>query len=273
MTRTLLVVPTGHGVGLTATCLGLVEALQQHGVNVGFYKPLGQPSMVGRRDRSTALVRLMTALRPPEPIPAEEVERRLSERAIEQLLEDVVAAGEPVMGQHDVVVVEGLVPGSGLVYSGRLNLALAKGLDADVLLVGRPRGRATSTISPRRWAIAARNYRAGEHDRVVGAIVNRVPDTSAPAVELLRAALAKQGLNLVGAVPFREELTWPRLRDIVAGLDVQVLNAGDQDRRVKDVIIAAQAVPGLLPLLARGPAGHRARRPARRDPVACVSPR
>jgi phosphate acetyltransferase len=251
MTRTLLVVPTGHGVGLTATCLGLVEALQQHGVNVGFYKPLGQPSMAGRRDHSTALVRLMTTLRPPEPIPAEEVERRLSESAIEQLLEDVVAAGEAVIGQYDVVVVEGLVPGSGLVYSGQLNLALAKGLDADVLLVGAPADADIGHLAET-MGIAARNYRAGEHDRVVGAIVNRVPDTSPPAVELLRTALAKQGVNLVGAVPFREDLNWPRLRDIVAALDVQVLNAGDQDRRVKDVIIAAQAVPGLLPLLQEG---------------------
>ena len=31
-----------------------------------------------------------------------------------------------------------------------------------------------------------------------------------------------------------------------------MLNAGDQDRRVKDVIVAAQAVPGLLPLLEEG---------------------
>ena len=47
MTRTLLVVPTGHGVGTTATCLGLVNALQQRGVDVGFYKPLGQPRARG----------------------------------------------------------------------------------------------------------------------------------------------------------------------------------------------------------------------------------
>ncbi|MEO7285531.1 MAG: AAA family ATPase [Jatrophihabitantaceae bacterium] len=55
MSRTILVAPTGHGVGTTATCLGLVNALQQHGVNVGFYKPLGQPRAPGTGpDRSTA---------------------------------------------------------------------------------------------------------------------------------------------------------------------------------------------------------------------------
>ena len=59
-------------------------------------------------------------------------------------------------------------------------------------------------------------------------------------------------MTLVGAVPYRAELTWPRVRDLVAGLDVTILNEGESDRRVKDVIIAAQAVPGILPLLQEG---------------------
>ena len=252
MTRTLLVAPTGHGVGLTAVCLGLVHALQQQGVDVGFYKPLSQPRPDGAAvDRSTALVRLTSSLHPPEPIAADEVQSRLSQNALDQLMEDVVAAGEPVVSSHDVVVVEGLVPGSGLVYSGRANLALAKALDADVLLVGAMTGADIDSLAET-MAIAARTYRAGEHDRVVGAVANRLPDVTVPTVQQLRTALAGRGIALVGAVPFRKELGWPRLRDIVAGLDVRVLNEGEPDRRVKDVIVAAQAVPGLLPLLEEG---------------------
>ena len=163
------------------------------------------------------------------------------------------------------MVVEGLVPGSGLVYSGRANLALAKALDADVLLVGAMTGADIDGLAET-MAIAARTYRAGEHDRVVGAVANRLPDVTVPTVQQLRTALAGRGIALVGAVPFRKELGWPRLRDIVADLDVRVLNEGEPDRRVKDVIVAAQAVPGLLPLLAGGPPRHRAGRPARGDP-------
>ena len=60
MTRTLLVAPTGHGVGLTAVCLGLLQGLEQQGVKVGFYKPLAQPGTHGSGvDHSTALVRLI----------------------------------------------------------------------------------------------------------------------------------------------------------------------------------------------------------------------
>ena len=252
MTRIVLVVPTGHGVGLTATCLGLVEALQQQAVNVGFYKPLAQPGPAGPvTDRSTGLVRLTTALRPPEPIAAHEVERRLGDGALDSLMEDVLGAAEPLLREHDVLVVEGLVPGSGLVYSGRVNLLLAKALDADVLLVGAPADADMDHLAET-MAIAARSYRAGEHDRVVGAVVNRLAGAGPATVERLRVALGQRGIALVAAVAYREALTWPRLRDIVAGLDVTVLNTGDHDRRVKGVIVAAQAVPGVLPLMEEG---------------------
>jgi phosphate acetyltransferase len=252
MTRTLLLAPTGHGVGLTATCLGLVHALRQRGVDVGFYKPLSQPRAPAHgRDRSTALIRLTTTLQPPEPIAAEVVQRRLSENALDQLMEDVVEASEPLVSGHEVVVVEGLVPGSELVYSGRVNLALAKALDADVLLVGAPSDAGLESLAET-VAIAARPYRAGERDRVSGALVNRLHDVSPGAVHDVRAALARQDIALVGAVPYRAELTWPRLRDIVGGLEVRVLNQGDPARRVKEVVVAAQAVPGLLPLLREG---------------------
>jgi phosphate acetyltransferase len=251
VTRIVLVAPTGHGVGLTATCLGLVGALQERGVDVGFFKPLAQPR--ARRDGvdgSTALIRLTSALRPPEPIPAALVERRLSENAVDSLMEEVVAAAEPIIAAHDVVIVEGLVPGPGLVYAGRLNVALSKALDADVLLVGAADKSAEHVREG--MAIAARTYGGGQRNRVVGAVVNRVPAADAAAIDGLRAALAEQGLLLVGAVPYRTELTWPRVRDIVAGLDTTILNEGQMDRRVKDVIIGAQAVPGILPLLCEG---------------------
>ena len=253
MTRTLLVVPTGHGVGLTTSCLGLVRALDQLGVDVGFFKPLAQPELGGAGpERSTALVRLVSSLHPPDPIPAGVVESRLSDGAIDSLMEDVVAASEDVVRAHDVVIVEGLVPSSRLVYSGRVNLALAKALDADVLLVGAPAADEDPERIAETMAIASDTYRVGENARVVGAVVNRLADIRPDRVNSLRAALRRRGIPLVGAVPFREELTWLRVGDLAASLNLGVINEGDPARRVKDVIVAAQAVPGLLPLLQEG---------------------
>src|SRR4051812_10588538 len=161
MTRIVLVVPTAPGSGLTTTCLGLVSALQQHGVSVGFHKPLAQPRAGGGEDRSTALIRLTSALHPADPIPTEEVERRLSENALESLMEQVIAAAESVVADHDVVVVEGLATGPGLSYAGRMNVALAKAFDADVLLVGTLGDNSVERLAEV-MAITAQTYRASE---------------------------------------------------------------------------------------------------------------
>ncbi|HET7477490.1 MAG TPA: phosphate acetyltransferase [Dermatophilaceae bacterium] len=251
MSRRVLLVPTAHGVGLTATCLGLVHALDARGVDVGFLKPLAQPRADGGPERSTALIRLGTALRPPEPIKAAEVQRSLGEGAVDTLMEDVLALGDPVFTEHDVVVIEGLVPSQDQTYSSRINLALAKALDADVVLVGAAAEEGPASVAEMMAGTEA-SYRAGEAARVVGAVVNRLPTGDEQEVAAYRDALAARGLRLVGAVPVKTELTQPRIGDVVRALDLKVLNAGDQTRRVRDVIIAAQAVPGMLPLLREG---------------------
>jgi len=262
MARTLLVVPTGHGAGLTSACLGLVRALDARGVAVGFHKPLAQPARTGDDgpDRSAALVRLTTGLAPGEPIAAAHVVDLLSRGDLDDLMEEVVAAAEDVFATHDVVVVEGLVPSAEQVYSGRVNQALATALDADVLLVGSA-GPDVDDAAVERiaedMAVTAGTYRAGEGVRVVGAVVNRWPvapdpDAATDRIAALRTALDVRGIALVGAVPFRTDLTWPRVRDLVRDLDVEVLTHGDQQRRIKEVVVAAQAVPGMLPLLREG---------------------
>ncbi|WP_432492695.1 phosphate acetyltransferase [Kineococcus gypseus] len=261
MPRTLLVVPTGHGAGLTSTCLGLVRALDARGVAVGFHKPLAQPGRGAGTDRSVALARLTTGLPVADPIAASTVVERLSRGDIDDLMEEVVAAAEGVLAAHDVVVVEGLAPSAEQVFSGRVNTALATALDADVLLVGSAGPDASDPGAPERiaedMAVTAGTYRAGEALRVVGAVVSRWPVPADPAdavtrVAALRAALEGHGVPLVAAVPFRTELTWPRVGDLVRALDVDVVTAGEQQRRVKEVVVAAQAVPGMLPLLREG---------------------
>jgi phosphate acetyltransferase len=86
---------------------------------------------------------------------------------------------------------------------------------------------------------------------VVGCVVNCVPEDPA-AVALLGESLERRGLRLLGAVPHRRELTWLRVRDLVRELDPEVLDEGDQSRRIKDVAVFAQGVPGGLRVLTEG---------------------
>src|SRR4051794_34204738 len=149
MPRTVLVVPTAAAVGLTTTCLGLLRSLARHGVRMGSLKPLAPPRADGDPDRSTTLVRGLTALDPPEPAPAARLERRLGAGELDVVMEEVVAAYAPVRDAADVVVVEGLGPGPTQQYSSRINQALAQALDADVLRVAAwPRTPAADSADP-----------------------------------------------------------------------------------------------------------------------------
>lgn len=255
MSRMLLVVPTGHHVGLTATSLGLVRALDRVGIAVAFAKPIAQPHGSGD-DHSTELVRLTTRLEPPASVTVERVRELLGDGHLDVLMEEVLAVTESA-GDADVVVVEGLAPSADHVWSTRVNAAMAQALDADVLLVadGAP-GADTADDSGGRLAdavaIAAAPYRAGERPRVAGCVVNRVPHPSPVTVSRLAAALRRHDIALAGAVPFRPEVTWPRIADVARELGARTLVAGDDSRRVSDVVVCAQAVPGLLPLLRDG---------------------
>jgi phosphate acetyltransferase len=262
MTRTLLLVPAAAGASLARTCLGLVRALDRRGVNVAFVKPVAQPRADGGPDRSIALAVATTALRPPDPLSTAHLERQLGSGGLDAVLEKIVAAWQPVHDRSDVVVVEGLSPGPAQLYAGGLNQALAKAVDADVLLVASwPAAGAASSEDPAgdaikgladSLAITASGYWSGEHARVIGCVVNGVPAGDPLVAAQLAETLAQHGLRLIAAVPHRPELTWLRVRDLVRELAPRVLSEGEQSRRIKDVAVFAQGVPGGLRVLTAG---------------------
>jgi phosphate acetyltransferase len=189
------------------------------------------------------------------------------------VLERIVAAWQPISERSDVVIVEGLRPLPGNLYGGELNQALAKALDADVLLVARwsaaevksGEGPAVGEAAPGKDAVAdtveglaeslavtASGYWSGEQPRVVGCLVNGLPANDPSAATPLSEALAERGLHLIGAVLHRPELAWLRVHDLVGELGPRVFNEGDSSRRIKDVAVFAQGVPGGLRMLTNG---------------------
>jgi phosphate acetyltransferase len=247
--RSLLVAPAAEDVGLARTCLGLLRALDRRGVKVAFVKPVAQPRADGGADRSAARVTAVTGLHPPEPLTTAELEQQLGEGGLDVVLEKIVAAWEPIYDRSDVVVVEGLRASPSRLYATSLNQALARALDADVLLADIwPADRDAEGLAER-LAIAANGYVSGEQARVVGCVVHGLPGADAAG---LRAALAKHQLRLIAAVPHRPELTWPRVRDLVRDLHPEVLHEGDPSRRIRDVAVMAQGIPGGIHFLDTG---------------------
>jgi phosphate acetyltransferase len=258
MAGSLLVAPTGGGVGLTRACLGLLRALDRRGVAVAYLKPVAGPGPGGVPDRSTALVAAVSTLKPPEPLPAALLEQQVGLGRLDEAVEKVVAVWQPVSDQADVVVVEGASPVPAAPYADELNHGLARALNAGVVLVcGWPpsrygSGKGAASQVAESLAIAAGGYRSGEGSRVAGCVVTGVPARDPAAPGRLRAELDQRGLRLAGTVPHRIELTWPRVIDLVRELKPRVLHEGDMSRRTRDVAVFAQGIPGGLRLLADG---------------------
>ena len=250
MSRRILVVPANHAAGVKAVCHGLVHALDERGVDVGYVKPLGHPTTHGH-DTSAELTALATSLRPPEPIPASVIEQQLSSGQSDSLMEDVVALCEPVLEGHEVVVVEGLSQDDDAPYADDLNSALARTLDAEVVIVASARDRTPEHIAER-VSVAVPHYAVGEASRVTGVVVNRLPSPSPYANRPYTDAVEKRGQRVVAAIHQDPKLSRPRMKDLVRQMGLQSVSAGDTDRRVNGFTVAAQAVPGLLSHLLEG---------------------
>jgi len=252
MARSLLVAPAAEGVGLARTCLGLLRALDRREVKVAYVKPVAQPRADGGPDRSAARVTAIMSLRPPESLTTAELEQQLGEGGLDVVMEKIVAAWEPTYDESDVVVVEGLSARPSKLYASSLNQALARTLDADVVLADTWPPDADIDGVAEQIAIAASGYVSGEQARVVGCVVHGLPGADAAAAAGLRAALARHQLRLIAAVPHRPELTWPRVRDLVRELDPEVLHEGDLSRRIRDVAVMARGIPGGIEVLDTG---------------------
>jgi phosphate acetyltransferase len=252
MARSLLVAPAAENVGLARTCLGLLRALDRRGIKVAFVKPVAQPRADGGPDRSAARVTAITGLRPPEPLSTTELEQQLGEGGLDVVLEKIVAAWEPIYDGSDVVVVEGLRVRPSKLYASALNQALARALDADVVLAGVWPADGDEEGLAEQLAIAASGYVSGEQARVVGCVVHGLPGADAAAAAGMRAALAKHKLRLIAGVPHRPELTWPRVRDLVRELHPEILHEGDLSRRIRDVAVMARGIPGGIQVLDTG---------------------
>jgi phosphate acetyltransferase len=260
MPHTFYLVPSGGGVGLTSLALGLVRALDNRGIRVAFFKPIGQP--VGHDtgpERSTYFIRRLSPLTPATPISLEEAGRMILAHRTDELLERVMRDFHTSAGAADVVVVEGLVEMRDGMSASELNLQLVQTLSAQVIMAGSL-GQTPVAEFEARLALSATPYGGFGGGRVIGCLVNRVrlvkdgPARSGLGPELNRASLlSRPELNVIGAVPENLELTACRTIDIAKHLEAETVHEGEiASRRVKKVSLLASTVPNLLGALTPG---------------------
>jgi BioD-like phosphotransacetylase family protein len=227
---------TGQNRGKTTMSLGLLAAIRERGLRLGFVKPVGQRYLVvegTRADEDAVLMSevfgLTDALNDMSPVT---VPRRFTTdfilgRVTDDLGAQVRAAHERVAAGKDVVVVEGTGhAGVGAVIN-LSNAAAAAMLEAPVIIVSEGGiGRPIDEIVLNAALFADHGV------RILGAVVNKVDVESHPQLpEVLRRGLAQHGIELLGCIPYSEFLANPSLELVATHLDGELL--------------AGEATPGL----------------------------
>src|SRR5690606_17765461 len=250
--KTILLVPTGEGVGLTSASLGLVYALECQGVKAGFLKPFSQEKNQPT-DRTTALYRHLSNSETVEPITYESLIQQISLGESDELLEEAVRLHRQIAKQHDVIIVEGLVPTSRDAFASAFNAILAKALEAQVIVVSdadvnQPAVTADKEDTQLRHSGGAAN------DRIAGVYCTRtkglpeasqqipvtldhgprlISDTNkfVASIQKTHAHIGSEHLPVIGLVPFSSTLSVPRISELAAHISAEWINQGEASQR------------------------------------------
>ena len=150
----------------------------------------------------------------------------------------------------EVLIVEGMVPESGMVFSTRVNQLMLKTLDAELVLVASVADETPTQLADS-LAIAARGYGDPGEGRRHACVINRVPVPTPDHFGPWRDAALAVGLHPAALLRHRPELLAPRVQDLAAWLGARALNAGDMARRrFRDVKLCAMTVPNSIKVFA-----------------------
>ncbi|AGH80334.1 phosphate acetyltransferase [Psychromonas sp. CNPT3] len=267
MSRTIMLIPIGSGVGVTSVSLGMVRAMERQGIAVNFFKPIAQPRPGDTGpERSTATLRNASVLCPPEPFAMKYAENMLSSGRKSDLLENIVERFRQGTKDNDVIIVEGLVPTDKHQFANEINYSIAKALNAEMVFVTHPSNDSSQQLKER-MEIAVDAFGGKKNKRIAGCIINKVgapvdehdksrpdlsemfdiPEVNAQTNLEVLQMFSKSPLPILGCIPWSADLIAPRVQDLIQYLDAQVLNKGDAaHRRLHSVTFCARSIPNML---------------------------
>jgi BioD-like phosphotransacetylase family protein len=219
---------TGQNRGKTTTSLGLLAAIRDRGLRLGFVKPVGQRYLVvdgTRADEDAVLMSEVFGLpdrlndMSPVTLPPHFTTDYVMGRVTDDLPSQVRAAYGRVAVDKDVVVIEGTGHAGVGAVIGLSNAAAAAMLGAPVIIVSEGGvGRPIDEIVLNAALFAAHGV------RVLGAVVNKVDVESHPQLpEVLSRGLAQHGVELLGCIPYSQFLANPSLELIATHLAGELL--------------------------------------------------
>jgi len=268
MPHRIMLIPVGSGVGLTSVSLGLLHACQQKGIKVGHFKPISQPSRntIAKRNKTVEAISLSQNS---TSVSLSYVEGKMGDGLHDVVLEEIVANFDAFKKDHDVVIIEGLVPTPRQPYAGRINRDVAQALSADIVLVASP-GNDSAEEFEDRLEVSAETYGGIKNKHLIGCVINKLnsPDQDEfgllPREEELENdfnlnnwidlnIFKDRNFDLLGTVLWEIDLIAPRVSDISNYLEAKIINSGDMEhRRFRSVAFCARTVSNLVSYLVPG---------------------
>lgn len=243
--RQLYLAATGMNRGKTTFALGLLAALIDRDLAIGFIKPVGQRYAVVEgipADEDAILVRSVFGLTDPLGVMSPVHIPRGFTRAVitggvtEDLGSRISAAHARAGEGRDILLVEGTGhAGVGSVI-GFSNADVARLVGAPAVIISEAGvGKPIDEIVLNRALFARHGV------EVLGAVINKVDADADPSLpDVLRKGLARHGIPLLGTLPYRPILSNPTLAMLVEQMPGEVLNHGDDlDRVIEHVAIGA----------------------------------
>lgn len=244
MSRFLLA-PIGSKTGLTSICLGMIRALQQSGRKPAYFKPVAHTPLDAQGvEAANHFAAELFLLHPPAPLALGTVERMIAEGNDDDLIELLVERHQAAAAvEHDVMIIEGVVPDSERSYLAGKNAQIATALNAQLVLVADAQQAAPLQMAEQ-IRLALQEYHSNDVE-IAGFILNKLPANadSRTYVTALTAALQPRSLVCLGVVPFAPERSARRMLDVARHLQAQVLRgeAFLRDNRVREIVVAGQS--------------------------------
>ncbi len=288
MAKSIFIAPTAKNAGLTSVSLGLLRAMDEIGVRVGFFKPLSQVA-AGKADHSVHFARAINHIETPDPIHILEAQNLLSRGDKGLLMEKVAENYHQVKQKYDLIIVEGIVPTQDQAHSSELNRDIANSLDSEIILLApmsslpmphhaaqldKHLRTAISTFGSAKKNIIAcilnkvtASYTEESTDNGLHISENAQTPVNAAALQntllfLDECTVFNEQFRLIGQIPLQPALQAPRLKDLAAEFNfshvekmangINLAELANLNRRVHRIAICARTVSNLVNALTPG---------------------
>ncbi|WP_434761863.1 phosphate acetyltransferase [Vibrio fortis] len=267
MSRTIMLIPTSAGVGLTSASMGVLRAMERKGVKVSFYKPISQPRSGGDQpDLTSTIVGANSDVKIGQPLAMSVAESLIGNDNMDELLETVVERYNQINKDADVTLIEGLVPTRKHPFANQVNAEIAATLGAEIVLVATP-GTDNPAQLKERIEVACSNFGGTKNKNISGVIINKLnapvdeagrtrPDLSeifddsdsAQQSELkVMEIFNTSPIRVLGCVPWSIELIATRAADMASHLNAEIINEGELNtRRIKSITFCARSLPHMI---------------------------